>query len=175
MLNVFMIILAFIILLIAFPFIFFVFYLAPPVPSTNKSRCAVVDNIHKHAQNAQTILEIGSGWGGMTRMAAKSFPDKKIISYEISLVPYLFTRIVFLIFPCKNVELHYGDAFKAIDKGEIKPECTIFYLCSGLEEKMAQYKGMIISVNFPIKNRQSLANDSVDDVLKSSVYVYSGR
>lgn len=163
---------AVLLIIIAIPFFTFVFSMAPPVPSTRKSRRQVVKYIDTYIGESSSILEIGTGWGGMTRIVAKANPDKKIISYEISLIPYLFSRLIFLIFPFKNVELHYGDAFKAMDKDEINPDCMIFYLCSGLEQRMSDYNGFIITVNFPIKNRTPLDSVVTNDFAHGSVYVY---
>lgn len=57
------------------------------------------------------IAELGCGWGGITTSLAKQYPKAEIHGYEISYIPYLFTKIRCLRFG-KRVKIYNKDIFK---------------------------------------------------------------
>ena len=80
----------------------------------------------------RSYYEIGSGWGDFTTYIAKTFPDKQIITFEVSPLPYLISKLHFKFSKYKNITLYYGDAFKALDEGKVKADAIFFYLCTAL-------------------------------------------
>jgi hypothetical protein len=49
--------------------------IAPEVPSSKKLRRAVVAQIAKDMPDVKSVLDIGSGWGGMVKAVSKKFPN----------------------------------------------------------------------------------------------------
>ncbi|MBU6234391.1 MAG: hypothetical protein KGQ41_00975, partial [Alphaproteobacteria bacterium] len=63
----------------------------PPTPTRRKVREAVVDLLRP--ENPASIIELGSGWGGMANTLAAAFPEAHITCYERAVIPYLWCRI----------------------------------------------------------------------------------
>lgn len=43
--------------------------------------------------NKGTIVELGSGWGGVAVKASQNFPDNEVIGYELSIFPFMVSKI----------------------------------------------------------------------------------
>ena len=53
-----------------------------------------------------TIIDLGSGWGNFVIPIAKRYPQRKIVGYELSLLPWLTSTFLKNIFGLKNLTLH---------------------------------------------------------------------
>lgn len=76
------------------------------------SRMAMREIINLIRTTDGPIFELGSGWGILSIQIAKSFPQRKVTGYEISLLPYLFSKIVKAIFNANNLTIKRVDFLK---------------------------------------------------------------
>ena len=52
------------------------------------------------------IYELGSGWGNVLIALAKQFPNRQIVGYEISFLPWLISKLLIKILGLKNVHVY---------------------------------------------------------------------
>lgn len=81
------------------------------MPSAPKTRRIICNDIMQNysKETAITIIDCGSGWGGLCRKLSKHFPHATVIGYEISPFPYWASKIVSLV---GNYTVHRQDIFK---------------------------------------------------------------
>jgi ribosomal protein L11 methylase PrmA len=57
-----------------------------PVPSTRRARQAMLAVVQ--AAPAGPVMDLGSGWGTLAIAAARRFPEREVVGYELSWVPW---------------------------------------------------------------------------------------
>ena len=62
-----------------------------PMPSSGAARRRIVELVPADLEG--TILELGSGWGGLAVALARRFPAAQVVAYELSPVPWIVARI----------------------------------------------------------------------------------
>ncbi|MEC8840126.1 MAG: class I SAM-dependent methyltransferase, partial [Candidatus Poribacteria bacterium] len=69
--------------------------------------------LHVLSQNEiqGTICELGSGWGTLAFALARRFPKCRIIAYENSLVPYIYSQIYKLVIKTENLHIKQENFF----------------------------------------------------------------
>jgi len=74
------------------------FYKVVNMPSMPQTRRMIIDNIQKHHGDCDglVIYDLGSGWGGLCRKLSNNFPKASVKGFEISPIPFLFSKIVAL-------------------------------------------------------------------------------
>lgn len=82
---------------------------APPTPSGRAVRSCVVETLTAQDLPAGAVYDFGSGWGGMARVLAKSFPDRAVIGIESSFLPWLVSVVSQRLFGPRNLTFLYGD------------------------------------------------------------------
>ena len=133
-----------------------------PVPTMPAMREAAIELM---PPDPKLILELGSGWGGMTRRLQKAFPNAQVIGYERSFLPWLFSR---LYLKTKRADIFYVDLSEA--------DVVFTYLSPWHMQYLdAQFKTMkpgstLVAVSFPIMDRQE---DRKQDVGFTRVYAYT--
>lgn len=133
-----------------------------PVPTTPAMRAAAIDLMPK---DARTIIELGSGWGGMTRRLHKAFPDAHVTGYERSILPYLASR---LIANTRRADIFTVDLSKA--------DVVFCYLSPWhmmrLEDQIKTMKpgAVLISVSFSLLDREP---DAAKDAGFTRIYRYT--
>lgn len=60
-----------------------------------------------------SIVDLGSGWGGMARFLAKTYPDHPVIGYEESWFPYLISKWMQWIRPLSNLTFKKENFYRA--------------------------------------------------------------
>lgn len=80
------------------------------MPSAPQTRKAIINDIrlHQGIDNHLNIYDLGSGWGGLCRKLASSFPKASIIGYEISPIPFIISKIKWR----KNYAIKRANIFK---------------------------------------------------------------
>lgn len=63
---------------------------APPMPSSAPVRAQIVALLREYPHLA-TVVELGSGWGTLSLAMSRALPAARIVGYENSPVPYLFS------------------------------------------------------------------------------------
>jgi methylase of polypeptide subunit release factors len=81
-----------------------------PMPTAPSTRHAMIGSIEQ--KSPDTIVELGSGWGGIAIEAAKTYPQCKVIGFECSPVPLMMARLRKLLNPrLKNLRFVRRDFF----------------------------------------------------------------
>lgn len=87
----------------------------PPMPSSWRSRRALLafleDAVPDHP--TVTLVDLGSGWGGIVIPMARRFPQHRIEGYELSWLPWLFSRLLKTLLRRDNLSLHRRDFLQA--------------------------------------------------------------
>lgn len=119
-----------------------------------------------------TIYELGSGWGHLLRHLAKKYPDRTVIGYENSFVPYLFS----LLFRKKKVHIHRKDFYT---QPLHHTSVVVCYLHpKGMEKLSLKLKeelkpnALVVSHVFAIPGWQPEKIINVGDLYHSKIYVY---
>lgn len=134
-----------------------------PVPTAPVVRAAAIELM---PGNPQTIVELGSGWGGMTRRLKKTFPNADVIAYERSFLPWAISRIT-------GLNVQRADIFKA----DLSQADVVFCYLSPwhmtyLDRQFKTLKdgATVISVSFPIFNKDEVQKR---DVGFTRIYAYT--
>ncbi|MCL1892502.1 MAG: class I SAM-dependent methyltransferase [Alphaproteobacteria bacterium] len=149
---------------------------APSLASQNKLREAALQQIARDSSDAKTIIDIGSGWGGLAREIARRFPNARVYGAELFPMPYLYSKLRGIFF--KNTKFVLGNAFKFMKNQNF--DIGITYL---LPEQMAQVQEyhkhfkMLIVIDFPLPDAQPVRKIKLHrDILGQHwIFVYDLR
>ena len=125
----------------------------PLVASCKKLRRFTVNEIQKHYPDSKNIIELGSGFGGLTRYLARK-TNKKVTGIE-NIAWYAFVSKILDIFCFKKNSTVHGDAFEYLEKTKEHFDIAIAYLGPRATQKIPEYKDkidMFISLDFPVLN-----------------------
>lgn len=122
------------------------------------------------------IIDLGAGWGNFVLRLAKQFPQRQIIGYELSLLPWLTCLLLKHLLRLKNLTLYRQDFYQA----KLAPDATVVcYLFPGAMQKIAsQLLGQQTQIKFVISNNFALSTYPLDkmirldDFYRSPVYRY---
>lgn len=146
----------------------------PPMPSLGRSRRAMVSLLEEAP--AGDIVDMGSGWGTLALAFARRFPDNRVIGYEISFFPWLFSVCMARILGFRNLHFYRLDFCNAELMGASVLVC--YLMPSGMElvrERLEMDPGkveMVISHYFAF--RGWAVDDVVElpDLYRTPVYRY---
>ena len=97
-----------------------------PMPSSRRAVQQVLQFVVPPRPGS--IYELGAAWGGLAIPLARAFPDRRIIAYELSTIPWLFLLLRVRVSGLKNIEVVRRDFFRD-DLG--KAAVVVFYLYPG--------------------------------------------
>ncbi len=158
-----------------------------PMPSSKRARQAMMELSDglDYESNTKTgvgkgigqILELGSGWGGLLISLAKKYPQREIVGFELSIMPWFTTVMLTKLLGLKNIKVYRQNFLKA----DFSNASVIFcYLFPGgmkaLEDKFNRQDAWpvhLISNNFSLPSCQPIKVIEIDDLYKSPVYLYS--
>lgn len=146
-----------------------------PVPSSRKARQAILTAAELAPEG--TIIELGSGWGNLALALAKKYPERQVIGYEISLIPWLVSTILKQLLGTQNLTLRKKNFYSC----ELPPAALLIsYLYPGgmnkLAKKLIREKPavqMLISNTFALPETELAKIIRLDDLYRSPIYVYS--
>lgn len=78
-----------------------------PMPTSQRMRTALLESLPHLTEG--TVVELGSGWGNLLFPLSRKYAGCKIIGYENSPIPYLFSSI---LNHQKNLEIVRHDFFE---------------------------------------------------------------
>jgi hypothetical protein len=123
-----------------------------------------------------TIVDLGSGWGNFVIPMAMKCPQRQIIGYELSLLPWLISSLLKNILGLQNLTLYRQDFYQA---DLVKTSVLVCYL---FPEAMAKIKEKLLSephqIDFLISNSFALPSCDptkvmqINDFYRSPVYFY---
>lgn len=124
-------------------------------------------------ENTGAIVELGSGWGGLARDAARRFPAQRVTGIEGSFFPYHFSR---LMNRRKNLSFARADFFST----DLSAATTILcYLSNAhmarLEEKFMRelpVGAVIVSSTFPLPHWEPVEMRTLKGLWRTQIYAY---
>jgi len=146
-----------------------------PMPSSQKAYQAMLQLVGETGTG--TIIDLGSGWGSFVIQIAKRYPQRQVIGYELSLLPWLTSTLLKRVFSLKNLTLHRQDFYRE----DLSPASVI--VCYLFPQAMNKIKhklwleqpkiDFLISNNFALPSYQPEKVITLDDFYKSPVYLYT--
>ncbi len=138
------------------------------MPSSVKAKKAILEAI---PAGAGKIFELGSGWGGLARLIAKSLPGADVCGFEMSWIPWLVSRI----FKKGNLNFYKKNFLKEpLEEADV----IVCYLClkgmRGLKTKFENLRPgtWIVSNTFAIPGWEPERVVQLNDIWKSQIYIY---
>ncbi len=146
----------------------------PPVPTTPRVRATMMALVPDDFRGI--IYELGAGWGGLAFSLARRFPDCRIVAYELSPLPWAFTRLRQVAFPCPNLTVRRADYRRV----SLTPASLV--MCYLFPAGMARLRGkfeaelatgtLIVSNTFAVPGWRPAAVRRAHDLYASTVYLY---
>lgn len=98
---------------------------AAPIPSNQAIRSAMSRLLREALEHERTsgpatgptrVVDLGSGWGGLTRMLAAEHPTVAFTGVELSIVPLLWSQFVLRASGPANARFERRDLHRALDE-----------------------------------------------------------
>lgn len=144
------------------------------MPSSSKAYQVIIKLIGETGTGA--IIDLGSGWGNLVIRIAKANPQRKIIGYELSLLPWLTSSLLKNVLGLNNLVIYRKNFY-----AEKLPDAAVI-TCYLYPEAMNKIKQKLLlenpNINFLISNNFALPSCKphmkifIDDFYKSPVYLY---
>jgi len=122
------------------------------------------------------IYELGSGWGHLALALAGRFPDRAVVGYELSPLPWLVSLLLARLRPRANLSLRRAD-FMAADLSDAA--LVVCYLYPGAMrrlrgklERELPAGAMVVSNAFLISGWQPAEVRHAADQYRTPVYLY---
>ena len=158
---------------------------APQLPSQRKLRNAMIAEIRKHYPNAQTAIDIGSGWGGMARRIGKEFPKMRVLGVELMPLAFSFSWVSRLILGPRNVRFVRGNVISWLGthheqwatNNESRYDIAVCYSGTALMKALSPMAGrfrVILSLDFPLPGHKPTRTVKLhkDRLGQHTLYVY---
>ncbi|MBI4616151.1 MAG: class I SAM-dependent methyltransferase [Planctomycetes bacterium] len=145
-----------------------------PVPSTRRARARVFELVPEGA--AGTIVDLGSGWGTLAFRLARRHPACRVVGYELSPVPWLFSQARRLVQPRPNLALLRKDFFGVPLSGAAIVVCYLWP--EGMRRLREKFEReltpgtIVVSNHFPVPGWKPAATLPVGDFFTREVYLY---
>ncbi|TWX53417.1 methyltransferase [Colwellia hornerae] len=145
-----------------------------PMMSSSKACKTMLAEIDNHEKGL--LIDLGSGWGTLVIAAAQKHPNKQVIGYELSWLPWLVSKILKYSLRLDNLTLYRKD-FKS---AELSAASTLVcYLFPegmvALQEKLAHEvfnQVTIVSNTFALPSCQPTRVIRLRDFYQTPIYVY---
>ena len=126
--------------------------------------------------SSKTIIDLGSGWGNVVIRLARHYPNRHIIGYELSFLPWLTSLILKKTLGLSNLTLHRKNFYHArLPKNSILI-CYLFpQAMQKINDKLRQETlsvNMLISNNFALPSWQADKTVRINDFYRSYIYCY---
>ena len=152
-----------------------------PVPTARTVRHGVADLLNSSPdlnQRPETVLELGSGWGGMLLWLACRYPQACIVGYERSLIPWLVTLL--RIRCCRlshRVRVERQDFMRAPLPAAGLIYCYLYrggmrQLADKFEKAPAANDCWLVSSTFALPGLTPAAEQRCGDLYRTPVYAY---
>lgn len=146
----------------------------PPMPTSPKVRKTMIEAIPPDIQGK--IFELGSGWGSLAFPLAKQFPDCTILAFEISPVPWLFTKLRYFFCPLPNLIIHRANFHKISLEEAALAVC--FLMPRGMKKLESKFEAelpsnsLIISNFFAVPGWNPHSIRQANDLYSTKIYIY---
>jgi hypothetical protein len=148
-----------------------------PSPSSGKAVRAMLTAIED--SELGPIVDLGSGWGTLVIAFAGKYPQRQVIGYELSLVPWLFSSIRKSVSQLNNLTLYRKD-FRNADLSHVS--VLTCYLFPGgmdsLKEKLERdniTEVLIVSSTFALPSSEPTRVIQLNDMYRTPIYLYDQK
>lgn len=149
----------------------------PPMPSSARVRaCMTALLLRAELPVGSTVVELGSGWGGLSRAVGRALENATVIGYENSRVPYWFARAANRLERVRNLRLLRSDFHMASLRDA---DLVICYLSpdamTRLQPKLdAELKpsAIVMSSTFALPGWKPTRVAVAEDIYRTPVYLY---
>lgn len=152
-----------------------------PMPSSGHARAAMLMAL---VDTEGPVAELGSGWGHLLVAVARRYPDRQVVGYEVSWLPWLASLVLKHSLRLHNLTIYRANFLHAMDRGELTAIRVI--LCylhrdgmtainDRLDTALLPPSGQLewlISNNFALGERRPQASWQLKDFYRSPVYRY---
>jgi hypothetical protein len=145
-----------------------------PMPSSSKAYNTMMKLVDE--TGVGPVIDLGSGWGSFVIRLAKRSPQRQIVGYELSILPWLTSSLLKKILGLKNLTLHRKNFYN------VNLPAASVLVCYLYPEAMDKIKnkllleqpnvGFLISNNFALPSWKALKVVPLDDFYKSPIYLY---
>jgi hypothetical protein len=149
----------------------------PPLPSSPAVKRAILAALPNKLEGA--VYDLGSGWGGMAFALARRYHGCHVIGYEVSPLPWAFSRLRLLLQPTPNLYFRCKSFHKVSQEDAV---LVVSYLGPRAMEKLkpkleAELKTntLVLSVFFRVPDWRPAWEHMVPDMHKTPVYLYRVR
>jgi len=145
-----------------------------PMPSSAKAY-KVMLALAEETGNG-TIVDLGSGWGHFVIAMANKYPQRQVVGYELSLLPWLSSSLIKKVLGLQNLTLYRQDFYHA---DLYKASVLVCYLFPQAMEKIKhkllneqQQVDFVISNNFALPASKAMKVVQINDFYRSPIYLY---
>ncbi|WP_051206396.1 class I SAM-dependent methyltransferase [Oceanospirillum maris] len=151
-----------------------------PMPSSRKAHRQVVRLLRQSnalTSSKRQLIDCGSGWGNLAFKLARHFPEDKIVGFELSRLPWLFSTLAARVMGLKNLYFIRADFLK---QDLSTADVLVCYLhpegMQKLNHKLtsvpSEYQQQLISIYFALPGRQPQSQEQLTDLYRTKVYQY---
>lgn len=146
-----------------------------PMPSSLGERLMVLKILRDYPA-IDRYTDLGSAWGGLGRLLSKTFPECKIHCVELSIIPYLTSRLISQFLSYKSIQYHRMNINNFPLGGK---SVYICYLSGPVMEKLSCHfdeklsrGNIVISIAFAIPGWTPDRIENVNSPFHTPIYVY---
>jgi len=146
-----------------------------PMPTSWKVTRALLE-IAVSYRVSGNVFELGSGWGNLALLLARTLPSCQVFGYENSPVPHLFSRVIAMIFSTQNLQLIWSNFFRT---SLSRADLVVCYLHpDAMKELKVKFERelkegtLVISNTFALPGWEPIRISNVSDLYHSRIYVY---
>ena len=122
-----------------------------------------------------SIVDLGSGWGTLAIRCARAWPERRVIGYELSWVPWLVSMLFKHLLRLRNLELRREDFLQADLASAAVLLCYLFPRgMQDLANKLRREAGhpLVVSNTFALPSFEPDEVMQLQDIYRTRVYVY---
>jgi len=142
-----------------------------PMPSSRRAREAVLQLAEPEGPGP--IFELGCGWGGLAVALARTHPERQVVGYEISLLPWAFSSLRARLEGLENLRIVRQD-FLEVDLS-VGALLVCFLYPKGMQQLAGRLEGkfpVVVSNTFALPGWQQDAALELGDRYCTRVYRY---
>lgn len=144
------------------------------MPSSSKAYNTMMELVDETGTGS--IVDLGSGWGNFVIRIAKRNPQRQVIGYELSLLPWLTSTLLKKVLRLKNLTLHRQNFYNVNLTGASVLVCYLYpEAMNRIKNKLLLEQpevNFLISNNFALPSWQSVKVIPLNDFYKSPIYLY---
>ncbi len=145
-----------------------------PMMSSSKACKTMLGEIDMDKEGS--LIDLGSGWGTLVIAVAQKYPDKQVIGYELSWLPWLVSTILKCSLRLDNLTIYRKDFTNAELNTASNLVCYLFPgAMIALQEKLEDEvfnKITIVSNTFALPSYQPTRVIRLRDLYQTPIYVY---